>query len=438
MKEAYHYLKTYIKEKDTVVAAISGGPDSMALLSLLLEYRKTTNINIICAHVNHKVRIESDNEEQFVKTYCEKNNLIFEVCYLRQYHGGNFENDAHHQRYAFFETLIQKYNASFLLTAHHGDDLVESVLLKLIRGSSLKGYKGFEIIQERPNYTVLRPLIHETKETILSYNQEKQIQYVTDLSNFEDIHTRNRIRKYILPLLKKENKLVHEKFIKFNQELSEEENYIASTLQQLFSKIYQDNRLDLNMFHLLYNYVQKKIIQRILQEIYKTSLENVHDKHVNMLLQLANGQSGKKMYLPKGVLIRKEYNTLIFEKKIEKTENYSIELKGKTLLPNGHTIAYVDELESNSNFICRLNKKDIVLPLYIRTRKKEDKMQVKHMKGTKKISAIFKECKVPLHERETYPILVDNKGTILWVPGLKKSNFDIEKDEKCDIILRYN
>lgn len=438
MKEAYHYLKKYIKKGDSIVVAVSGGPDSMALLHLLLEYRKETNINIICAHVNHKLRVESDSEEQFVKEYCTKNNIVFEVCHLTQYNGSNFENEAHHQRYQFFEELIHKYNATFLLTAHHGDDLIESILLKLIRGSSLKGYKGFEIVQERENYTILRPLIHETKETILSYNTENHIEYVTDLSNFEDTYTRNRVRKYILPLLKKENKLVHEKFIKFNQELSEEEDYVSSTVGPLFPKVYQDSRLDLDLFLLLYSYIQKKIVQLILEEIYKTSLENVHDKHVNMILQLANGQSGKQIHLPNGILVRKEYNTLIFEKEREKVETYAIELKEKVYLPNGHSIEYVKTCENNSNFICRLNKKDIKFPLYIRTRNQSDFMHVKHMKESKKINTIFKDCKVPLHERETYPILVDNTGTVLWLPGLKKSIFDIEKDEKCDIILRYN
>ncbi len=436
MKETYHYLKMYIKEKDTVVAAISGGPDSMALLSILLEYRKENPIQIICAHVNHNIRKESDSEEAFVKEYCLHNDVIFESVRLHFDSEKNFENEAHHKRYQFFDEIIQKYNATILLTAHHGDDLMESILLKLTRGSSLKGYKGFDIVQQREHYAIVRPLFHETKETILEYNQKNNIPYVTDVSNFEDIHTRNRIRKYMLPLLKRENPKVHDKFIKFHEEIRESEEFISSVVRKEFEKVYQGKKLNIELFLSLSSLIQRKVVQLILEEIYLKSLENIQDKHVEMVIKLAKGQSGKQIHLPNSVVVSREYNFLCFE--VEERLSYIVELKENTLLPNGHTIEKGNDTLDNSNFICRLNKKDIKFPLYIRTRKKGDKMQVKNMRGTKNINTIFKDCKVPLHERETYPILVDNRGTILWVPGLKKSNFDIEKDEKCDIILRYN
>lgn len=437
MEEATTYLRKYIQKDTCVVVAVSGGADSMSLLHLLVTYRREANIKIVCAHVNHKVREESDSEENFVKNYCLEHEVLFEKCVLNQYSGKNFENDAHHQRYAFFETLIQKYNASFLLTAHHGDDLIETVLLKMIRGSSLKGYKGFEIYQKRKTYCILRPLIHETKESILRYNEKNKIAYVNDLSNFEDIHTRNRIRKYILPLLKRENKNVHEKFIKWNREVSENEAYIARMIQKEMGKVYIDGAIQIDSFSIIDSYLQKKIIESILEDLYKNQMEKIMDKHIFLLLELSKKNSGKQVHLPNKLVAIKNGNVISFLREKQK-DSYFIELQEKVELPNGHVIEKRKEEKENSNFICRLNKNDIVFPIYVRTREAGDRMYIKHMKGSKKINDIFIECKVPVQKRDTYPIVVDSQGEILWLPGLKKSKFDIEKDKKCDIILWYN
>lgn len=437
MKEATTYLKKYIHDGTCVVVAVSGGADSMALLHLMLTYRDEANIKIICAHVNHRVRKESDFEEAFVREYCLKNKVIFEVCTLDHYSGKNFENDAHHQRYAFFETLIKKYQASFLLTAHHGDDLIETVLLKMIRGSSLKGYKGFEIYQERDTYCILRPLIYETKETILNYDRENEIDYVTDLSNFKDIHTRNRIRKYILPLLKIENKRIHNKFIKWNREISENEAYLSRVIKKEMEEVYRDGSIQVSSLCAIDSYLQKKIIESILEELYQDQMEKIRDSHVFLLLELSKKNSGKQIHLPNNIVAIKNGNVISFLREKQK-ESYFIELQKKVELSNGHVIEQVKEEKENSNFVCRLNKSDIVFPLYVRTREEGDRMYIKHMQGSKKISDIFIECKVPVQKRDTYPIVVDSRGEILWLPGLKKSKFDIEKGKKCDIILWYN
>ena len=125
---------------------------------------------------------------------------------------GNTENYARKKRYEFFENLIKKYQAKYLLTAHHGDDLTETIIMRLIRGSSIKGYAGFSEITYKENYKIYRPLITKTKEEIFDYVQKNDIPYALDKTNNSDKFTRNRIRKYILPNLKKENKNIHLKF----------------------------------------------------------------------------------------------------------------------------------------------------------------------------------------------------------------------------------
>ena len=219
MKQALEYLKKLLKKDDSVVVGVSTGPDSMALLYLLMEVRKKININIVCAHVNHNVRAESKDEAIFLEDYCMKNNIVFEAMKIEKYGDDNFHNEARTIRYEFFEGLVKKYSAIYLMTAHHGDDLMETILMRLVRGSTLRGYGGFDTCIDKGSYKIVRPLIYATKDEIEEFDKEKDIPYFVDSSNKKDKYTRNRFRHVVLPFLKEEDKNVHEKFIKFSKTL---------------------------------------------------------------------------------------------------------------------------------------------------------------------------------------------------------------------------
>ena len=118
----------YLKKNDVIVVATSGGPDSMFLLDYLKNDPR--NFKLICAHVNHKMRPESDQEYIEVEKYCKKNNIIFEGYEILEYHSDNFHNEARVIRYDFFKSLVKKYHAGYLATAHHGDDLMETILME--------------------------------------------------------------------------------------------------------------------------------------------------------------------------------------------------------------------------------------------------------------------------------------------------------------------
>ena len=213
MNDVLEDIKKQIKT-ETVVVATSGGPDSMCLLNLL---KQNTKLNIICAHVNHKLREESEEEATMVKDFCTSNNITYEYYEITNYKG-NTENYAREKRYRFFEKILKKYNSKYLLTAHHGDDLIETILMRIIRGN-LENLVGFKKLTKRNNYYIYRPLITKTKEDILKYCKNNKIKYAVDKTNFEDTYTRNRIRKYILPELKKENKNIHKNFIKLSNKI---------------------------------------------------------------------------------------------------------------------------------------------------------------------------------------------------------------------------
>ena len=199
-------------KNDIIVIGCSAGPDSMALVDMLLKIRDKYSLSLIIAHVNHNVREQSIIEANYMKKYCEDNNLVFETMTILEYGDDNFENEARNIRYNFFENVVLKYGANYLMTAHHGDDLIETIMMRMVRGSNLRGYSGFKKIVDMDNYKIVRPLISYTKKELEEYNDLNGVKYFIDATNSSDKYTRNRYRKYLLPFLKSEDINVHHKF----------------------------------------------------------------------------------------------------------------------------------------------------------------------------------------------------------------------------------
>ena len=241
MDDVKDYLKKLIKQDDVVVIGCSGGPDSICLFDILKNLQKEIDFSLICAHVNHNVRKESKNEQIFMEKYCLKNKIPFETMTITKYSDDNFENEARTIRYKYFDDLMKKYNGTYLMTAHHGDDLIETILMKIVRGSSISGYSGFSKEVDKSSYKIIRPLISVTKEDILNYNKKHKLNYFIDKTNFDNFHTRNRYRKVVLPFLKKEDKNVHEKFLKYSKTLQMYNEYINKETTKIIKKAYQSD-----------------------------------------------------------------------------------------------------------------------------------------------------------------------------------------------------
>ena len=439
MQDVLSYLESIpIKDNDTVVIACSGGPDSMALMDLTIKYREKHPINIVCAHVNHNVREVSKDEKIFVENYCKDNNVTFEFMVINNYGDDNFHNEARTKRYNYFEEIVNKYNAKFLFTAHHGDDLMETILMRINRGTNLRGYAGFKQIVDMNTYKIVRPLVTLTKQEILDYNTQNNISFVTDESNKKDVYTRNRYRKYIVSELKKEEQHTHLKFLKFSKTIEEVSNYIDKIVKLKKEEIYPNNEINIDKFIQEEHIIQTNIIYNILETIYQDDLMLITDKHVELIINLINSDHPNSViHLPNNLIVTKTYNKVTFDQKQEEQNEYEIELIKSVILDNGKTIEIIDDTEDNSNYICRLNSEEITLPIYVRNKKDGDKMTILGLEGSKKIKDIFINEKVPVNERNNYPVLVDAKDNILWLPGLKKSNFNKTKKEKYDIIIKY-
>lgn len=437
MKRVLIYLYTLLRKNDCIVVATSGGPDSMCLLHLLCELKQELNLKLIVAHVNHNLREASKMEASFVQKVCEENNLIYEYLEIKDYGQENIEQAARLKRYNFFDELVHTYHAKYLMTAHHGDDLMETILMRLTRGSSLKGYAGFKKEYEKDNYKVVRPLITQTKQEIIEYMDNLGLKYFIDESNFSDKYTRNRYRKNILPFLKQEDPQVHHKYLKFSEELISVNNFLETYISNLIKDISDEAGLKIDKLKELDNFLLRKVIEYTLNAIYINDLFLVNDKHTDLIIgMIRKGKSNSSITLPNNYQALKSYNYYKIEK-INKEAAYEYILEDEVILPNQKAIRKVSQKEDKSNNTIRLNSKDITLPIKIRTRKNGDRMLVKNLNGTKKIKNIFIDEKIPIAKRGEIPIVTDSNNTILWLPGVKKSKFDVETSGIYDIILSY-
>ena len=428
------------QKNDIIVVACSAGPDSMALFHMLLTIRDKYNLKLICAHVNHNVRKQSLEEARFVEKYCKLYNVLFETMTITEYGDDNFENEARNIRYGFFEELVEKYGANYLMTAHHGDDLIETILMRISRGSNLNGYSGFHKIVDKGNYKIVRPLIGFTKEELEEYNKTNNVKYYIDSSNKKMTITRNRYRRHMLPFLKQEAKNIHLKYLKFSDNLQEAYQYIKKERDRIYTELIDNNgKIEIDKFKKIDVFMQKEILYYLLEDYYQDDLILLNDRHIELIRGLINcNKSNSKVILPNEVRAIKSYNAFYLEKETEELTEYEIEFNEYVKLPNGHEITLISETTDNSNNICRLNSNDINLPLIIRTRKHGDRMNVKGLNGSKKIKDMFIEAKIKPKDRDYWPVVVDSYGNIVWLPGLKKSKFDRKKCENYDIILKYH
>ena len=415
-----------------VVVGVSAGPDSMCLLNLL---EKKTNKIIVC-HINHNIREQSIIEEEYLKTYCQEHNLIFESMTIKEYKENNFENEARKIRYKYYEEILNKYNSNKLFLAHHGDDLIETILMKIERVSNIEGYAGIKRISKLKNYDIIRPLLPYTKEDIITYNKSHNITYYIDSSNTNIDYTRNWYRHKVLPILKEKDKNIHLKFLKYSETLQEYNEYIDREINKKLSTIYQNNIINIDVLNKEDYFLKKNILYYIMNDIYNNESNIITEKHIqNILTMINSNKPNLSINMPQSKILVKEYNKLYIKKNIKEEKKYKIIFEDTTKI-DSLEIKKVSEEKSDGNNICRLNSKDIKFPLYIRNRKDGDYMILKNSNYKKKIKEIFIENKLPISKRNNYPLLVDSDDNVLWIPNMKKSNLCYKKDENYDIIIK--
>ncbi|WP_338779288.1 tRNA lysidine(34) synthetase TilS [Metabacillus sp. FJAT-52054] len=445
-----------IEPSSTILAGVSGGPDSLSLLHMLLRIRKEWELNLVVLHVDHMFRgKESEEEMEFVRSFCREHDVPFESCQADAgayaiSHQMSAQEAARACRYQFFEKMMNQYQASALALGHHGDDQVETILMRLVRGGKGTALAGIQPKREFAGGFIIRPLLGMTRQEILDYCEKERLAPRFDPSNEKDTYTRNRFRKRILPFLKEENPQVHEKFQAFSENLTEDERYLQELTEHEMNTVWRRGdgfaELEIDLLKRLPLPLQRRGIQLILNYLYKSvpsSLSSIHTESVLSLLSQSH-PSGS-LHLPNGLKAVKSYNLCMFTFEQAEPEPYHLELPipGEAMLPSGGRIEAKLITESpgadrgKNSLLIKRDK--VLLPLSVRSRKNGDKLKLKGMNGTKKVKDIFIDKKIAIEARNQWPVLEDANGTILWLPGLTKSAWE-ENDwsEGEFIFLQYH
>lgn len=432
MKDKFlNNIKNYnlIIKGDSILVGYSGGMDSSFLLSLLMEIKEEYELQISAAHLNHLVRgDEALRDENFCKDQCKSYGIPFyserkDMDGLAEELGISKEAAGRKLRRDFFNRICKENNIKKIALAHNYDDQVETLLMRIFRGTGIDGLAGISYKNE--NY--IRPILNIRRSEIEKYILENDIPYVEDSTNKESEYHRNKIRNDLLPLLEREyNPKISEAIFNLSEIAKIEVDALENLTNDKFEKVVKIEKgkgiLDIEKFHSLDSGVRNRIIRKIFEDL-TGNLMDLSLENVNEVLNLSCGETGKFIDNINGLKIRNSYGKLIFEKEVKNvTSNLYIELKmGNNIIHEDLVLKVLESTEpSFSENEITIPKEVITDKLIIRNRKNGDRIRPIGLNGTKKLKDIFIDEKIDRELRDNYLIISDVEK-IFWVKDLVKS-----------------
>lgn len=446
-----------------VLLAVSGGVDSIVLLNFMQNLPLSKRPQLSIAHVNHQLRAASAEEEQFIKKIANQHQIpIYIHQWAKEKHpAAGIEEAARIERYAFFKEIMNQHEMEYLMTGHHLDDQIETVLMRLTRGASLEQLLGIRPVQKislnhRAGY-LIRPLLHLSKEEIYAQAEQKGLAFVEDATNQETDFTRNRFRHEILPLLKAENERFNEHIQQFTTDLSDLLEISTEPIQKAYHELVyvKDNNihLQLKQFTKYSQAMQRAVLTAIFENLYQGKSERYKTNYIDLVCQwLLEGEVNTSLDLIGSFTVKKCYTKAVFMKKQQKTHEKSLTELAEFKIDQLNQWIKLSETETIGLFVKEqpidseprkteellIPEEHLHLPLRIRHRQAGDRMSYKGLNGSKKISDIFIDDKTPPAAREKAWVIEDNQGTILWLVGHRKMDLFTEKEtDKLVYGLRY-
>lgn len=397
---------------DKVLIALSGGSDSVYLLCAMLLLGRKIGFSVSAAHLNHRIRECADAEENFAKGLCENYGVEFfskktDVPRLAEELGISSETAGRKARYDFFEELRQSFGFTKIATAHHTDDNAETILMHFIRGSGANGLKGIGYIRDN---LIIRPLLDISKSDITNECERLGLEYVTDKTNFEPIYARNKIRLELIPKITEYNPGFSATVTSNAKLFAEDEEFINAYTNKVFDENYNGG-FPKKTLESLPKAVARRIFRRMYTEASKGG-ETLSQKYTDAALKLADGGKlsflgGVTLYLSGGMYTA-----------IKLPERFDFEINP------GEEIRIPGKDEYIKIVPVREKGKDTFLvpenvEFRIRSRRTGDRFYPLGMTGSKTVSDLFTDKKIPPFERDYVPILTAN-GKIVCIGGKYK------------------
>jgi tRNA(Ile)-lysidine synthase len=429
-----------------VIVAVSGGPDSVCLLEILVRLRETLKASLIVAHLDHGLRPgEDERETEFVETLARRLEIpcaCERASQLVNARGTCLEERARELRYRFFEGVLSRYHAQRVALGHNKNDQVETVVMNMLRGTGSAGLSGMPPVREN---RYIRPLIHTTREEILAYLRERDLPYMTDSSNLETKYLRNRIRLELMPmLLTYQPRLIdHLGDLAF---LCREENQFmeqeAEKRLQEMIMLASEQAFDISIDALkgLPVALKYRVIRGAIRRA-KGDLRRVDLGHIRAIVELiAHRKPQARINLPGHIVVKKRYDKLQFcagEEKRRADFSYPLEGPGRFHLEAISRTITCEEISrdefkgrSPSDWQCFLDLETLRWPLILRNFRLGDRFMPLGLNGFKKLKDLFIDNRIPHEQRKMIPIL-ESHGNIVWVGGIRIDHrYRVRKDTR--------
>ena len=468
VRQMHRFIAQYkmIEEGETVLVAVSGGADSLALLYGLHALRAQLSCKLHVAHLNHCLRPDANADTEFVQHHAARLALPcttqrVEVPRLVKQWKLSVEAAGRKARYQFYESVCTEVSATKVALGHHQDDIAETVLMNLIRGSGTTGLKGISPVRDMK---FIRPLAGFTRQNIEVFLTSIGIVPRQDVTNTDTDYLRNRVRGELIPQLARDyNPNIKTGLSRTADVLRAESEYLDIAAREAFEKCRIQtphknvvlNRVKFRQYHIA---LQRRMLRQSVSEMLGDT-SDLYFTHCEAMLNLIEGDAPNTVLaLPNDLRFRRAYQQLIFEKEPVEMENftYPVTIGGKTSIAilNTEITAELGDVESPETLTLPDGKFEAIfdyeqlrkvfakpssktVPLTVRNRQQGDRFQPYGMQGTKKIKDFLIDAKVPRYERDSIPLLVCG-DKILWIIGYTTSeSFKIKPDTLQYLYLRY-
>ena len=442
-----------IEKNDKILIALSGGPDSICLLDIMIKLKDEYNLTLYAAHLNHRIRgIDAQEDSLFCQKICKKNNVTFfvkniDIPELAVQQSRGVEEVARDVRYDMFFDIKNKLGINKIAVAHNLDDQAETMLMKMFRGSGIQGLRG---IDYKRKDGIIRPLLDIYKSQINEYCDVNNLNPRIDKTNFESDYSRNKVRLDLIPYIENnycEN--IKQILSRTANVIRDDYNYIEKVSKEHYELLVKNKSddeiiLDLPLLKNTDTAIQKRVIRLAILDIIG-NLNNIENVHIVDSLSLLEKSDGKIINLPKNLKAYIKNEDYIITTKNQENEEITyeckIEINGKTVVNEIGLTVTTSVLPAKDSLALPVSKyikvfdyDKIVGSLYVRSRKIGDKLSPIGLTGTKKIKDILINKKIPADTKYMFPIISDDEQ-ILWLLGYRISeNYKI--DDNTQRVIR--
>ena len=434
---------------DKVVVGVSGGADSVCLLHVLNSLKDSLELDILAVHINHMIRgAEADGDQKFVEDLCDSLGIKWkcfriDVPSLAEKDNLTEEEAGRNARYETFYSVMKENGFNKIAVAHNSDDLTETVIFNMVRGSSIRGISGIPVKRGE----IIRPLLQTSRKAIEEHLRTIGQEYVTDSTNLEDIYSRNIIRHEILPKLKELNKGADNHIVRLASEMEEIYDIIKCSAESvsLEKESGENDRINILISDIdgLSKLIRSEVYLRALEEL-AGKRKDVTATHLSAVDKLIKMENGKELDLPYGIKVYKSYDKIVFVRNTPGKRKNGLTIvsdDGKYYLGDGileiKKVKYEKGMEIPSEDMYKAIDAGKINDI-LRFRLPEDGDFIRiSASGSKKLKRLFTDMKIDKMRRKAIPILaVGNE--VIWAVGLRLSEaFKIDDDTEDIIYLKY-